>query len=404
VVHFDWGQRALTHARLIVSAYPGRGSATRAEALAADYVRHHLGSLEIRDLRFQPFTGSRSLWFFLSLAFGVAIMGHLAFGLMQPAVGRWPAWGLSLLLFGFSFYLLWRKYTFHNYPLQEFLPRGPSQNVIAVLPPGGAVKQRIVISAHLDSHRSVIWFATDLLVSIYTLLFPLAIWGTLLAPIFYALGILSGLQVFGWFGIAIAFLQFIIWFTGVTADLGVYSPGANDNASGVGTLLAIAEHLYEQPLAQTEIWCVFTGCAETGCDGMRALLAEYHSELRQAVFINLELLGIGDRLVYLQKEGVVRRRRIPRDLEKMLSGLTGSPIQPVSWGSNGAFSEMGAVWERGLPGFSLLTLRAGSNFLPEWHRMSDTSEKLSADALQCAQSALWDILRHLDQNQAGSGS
>ncbi len=392
----DWANRALNHARLLTALSPGRGSATRSEAQAAEYVRKHLAGLGFHNLHTQPFTGSRSIWFFLALVFGLAVAGHLAFALLQPAVGRWPAWGISTLVFAFSFFLAWRKFTFRSHPFQEYLPRGPSQNVILVVPPSGEVHRRVVISAHLDSHRAVIWFATNFLVTLYGFLAPIVLWGTLAAPLFYALSILTGLQVFGWLGFGLAVLQFFAWFTGVTADLGVYSPGANDNASSVGVALSLAERMQETPLADVEVWFVFSGCEETGCDGMRVFVDEYGSQLKDALFINLELVGIGERLVYLQSEGIFRRRRIDRSLETQLTGLAGHDIQPVSWTANAAFTEMGVVWERGLRGACLMVLRKSSSLLPEWHRMTDTPDQLSPAALELAHNYAWDLLTSIE--------
>ena len=392
----DWANRALNHARLLTSATPGRGSATRLEAQAAEYVRKHLAGIGLANLHVQPFTGSRSIWFFLALAFGVAIMGHIAFALLPVAIGRWPAWGVSTLLFGASFLFLFQKFTFRSPPFEDLLPSGPSQNVVAVIPPVGETHRKIVLVSHLDSHRAVIWFATDLLVSLYGLISPIVIFGSLAAPILYALLILTGLGVFGWLGVALAFLQFLAWFTGVTADLGVYSPGANDNAAAVGTVLALAERLQHAPLQNTEVTCLFTGCEESGCDGLRTFLREKGSDYRQALFVDFELVGIGERLIYLQAEGIIRRRRVAPAVERLVAGVPEQEISPWSWGRTAGFTETGAAWEYGFQGVCLMMLRAGSNLLPEWHRMSDTPDKLSRQALQKTHAYAWALMQTYD--------
>ena len=110
----------------------------------------------------------------------------------------------------------------------------------------------------------------------------------------YFLAVLTRWQLFAWLGLILAVFHFLGWFTGVTADLGRYSPGANDNASGVGTILALAERLKGQPLEHTEIWLAFTGCEESGCDGVLALIKEHGNALREALFIDFEMVGIGD--------------------------------------------------------------------------------------------------------------
>lgn len=395
---FNWANRALNHARLITSASPGRGSATRLEAQAADYVRHHLSSLGIRDLHTQPFTGSRSLWFFLSLVFGLAVMGHLGFVLLQPALGQWGAWAISLVVFAVSFWLLWRKFSFRSYPFEESLPNGPSQNVVAVLPPEGETRQQVVLMAHLDTHRAVIWFANDFLVNLYSFLAPLVIYGILAAPLIYALSIVTGLSVFGWLGAALAFLQFLAWFTGVTADLGVYSPGANDNAAALGTVLTLAERLQGAPLQHTEVTVLLTGCEETGCDGLRAFLAESGNHYVQALFLNFEMVGVGDRLVYLDREGVIGRRKIPGDTARLLENIEEPAVQPARLGVSSTYTETGLLWGRGYRSACLMVQRSDNPLPAYWHRMTDTPDNLSLEALQLTQDYAWRLLQEIDQS------
>ena len=117
--HFDpsasWAQRALRHASEVSNASPGRGSATRAEAQAAEYVKSQLTGLGVADIRQQPFRGLRSIWLFFSLAFGMALVGHAAFWLLRAPIG-WPAaLVITCMAFAMSAFLLWRKLTFRNY-------------------------------------------------------------------------------------------------------------------------------------------------------------------------------------------------------------------------------------------------------------------------------------------------
>ena len=261
-----YAQRALSHAQIL--AKEGRGSTTAAEKQAAEYAQSQLKQLGFDDVRLQPFIGLRSIWLFLALAFGLALVGHAAYWMLSKPMGNLPALVISVIAFGLSGYMLLRKFSFHDYPLQKTVPHASSQNVIAVIPPVGEVRQRLVLSAHLDSHRAVFWFATNFLVSLFAISAVVSIYGVFLAIPLYVLAALTHWQIFAWIGLVLAFFHFLSWFTGVTADLGRYSPGANDNAAGVGTLLALAERLKAQPLLNTEVWLAFTGCEESGCDGM----------------------------------------------------------------------------------------------------------------------------------------
>jgi Zn-dependent M28 family amino/carboxypeptidase len=195
-------------------------------------------------------------------------------------------------------------------------------------------------------------------------------------------------------------LHFLGWFTGVTADLGPNSPGANDNASGAATLLTLAERLRSEPLQHTEVWLAFTGCEEVGAEGMAVLLDEYGSQLKGAIFLDFELVGIGDRLIYVRHEGIVRRRRISPKVEALLHE-TSHPygIQPVGIAGIGALTEIGVALERGFEGACVMSRRSTSPFMPEWHRLTDTPDKLEPAALERAQELGWKLLQMMDEGQ-----
>ncbi len=391
-----YAKRALSHAQVL--AKEGRGSTTAAEKQAAEYTQSQLKQLGFDDVRLQPFLGLRSIWLFLALAFGLALVGHAAFWMLSKPMGNLPALAISLIAFGLSGIMLWRKFTFHSYPLQNTLPHAPSQNLIAVIPPVGEVRRRLVLLAHLDSHRAVFWFATNFLVGLFAIAAVVSIYGIFLAIPLYALSVFTHWQVFAWIGLVLAFFHFLSWFTGVTADLGRYSPGANDNASGVGTVLALAERLKAQPLQNTEVWLAFTGCEESGCDGILALLKEYGNLLKDALFVDFELVGIGDSLSYVQEEGNLHRRTIPEQVEALVQEV-GKPfgLHPVRTPPAGAFTEGGTLWEYGYNAVCFSAHYASSPVLPEWHRLTDTPDRLQVTTLERIQALTWDLLQRFDQ-------
>ena len=389
-------ERALAHASTLGST--PRGSATSAEKQAAEYTQAELKSMGVKDVQLQPFLGLRSIWLFLALVFGLALVGHAAFWLLRRGAGDYPALLVSLLAFGLSGLLLWRKFTFRNYPLRNSLPHAPSQNVIAVIPPLGEVQRRVVLLAHLDSHRAVFWFANNFLVTLFAVVSIVTLYGVYLALLVYILAILTQLQVFAWLGLALALFHFLGWFTGVTADLGRYSPGANDNASGVGTILALAERLSGQPLLHTETWLAFTGCEESGCDGVLTLIKEHGSALREALFIDFDTVGIGDGLSYIHAEGNLRRHHIPREVELLMKEV-GEPfgLEPISTPPTGAFTEGGTLWAHGFKAACLSAGYQGSSIPPEWHRLTDTPIRLQVEALERIHTLAWALLQRLDQ-------
>lgn len=403
---FQWGEKACRYAAGLVQAaalapnVPGRGSATPAEKRAADFVQQKLAQVGVKNVARQPFQGLRSIWLFTALVFGFALSGHAAFWLLLVPLDGPGACIVATLFFGGAVFLYWRKFTFNHYPLQAYLPHGPSQNIIAVIPPQREPARRVVLTAHLDSHRAVWVFASDFIVRVYSVLAPLSVYGLAAAPLVYGLYAVSRVWLFGALAAGLALVHFLSWLTGMTADLGPYSPGANDNAAAAGAALVLAERLQVEPLNHTEVWLAFTGCEESGCDGMLALLDGYKNELEEAVFIVLEAAGIGEQLVYLTSEGLFGRQRIDPQLETLVWEVgSGFDIAGIDVPTVGAFTEAGPVRAKGRRGVCVLNLRAGSPLMPEWHRLTDTPDRLENEALSRLQEFVLALLDRLDRGE-----
>ncbi len=221
--------------------------------------------------------------------------------------------------------------------------------------------------------------------------------GIYLAIPVYGLVAFTGWPVLGWLGALLAVLHFIGWFTGITADLGQYSPGANDNASAVGTVLALAEHLKVQPLTNTECWLAFTGCEESSGGGMLALLKEYGASLKDALFMDFEMVGVGDSVSYIRQEGNMRALTISPEVEAFIKeagkpfglGLTEAPLV-------GAATECSILWRQGFKAFCLIAHRKGSTRMPEWHRLTDTPDRQEVSSLGRIHELAWEILQRFD--------
>ena len=153
-----------------------------------------------------------------------------------------------------------------------------------------------------------------------------------------------------------------------------------------------------QPLQNTEIWLAFTGCEETGCDGMLALLKEHGSMLKDALFVDFELVGIGDRISYVHEEGNLHRRVIPTEVETLINEV-GKPygLHPATTPLIGASTEGGTLWELGYKAVCFSAHHQGSPILPEWHRLTDTPDHLQMNTLERVHSLAWDLLQRFDQ-------
>jgi hypothetical protein len=73
-----------------------------------------------------------------------------------------------------------------------------------------------------------------------------------------------------------------------------YVAGANDNATAVACLLGLGAQFHAHPLRHTEIWLAFTGAEEVLCTGLHHLLDRHGSLLKDAWFIDFEMVGTND--------------------------------------------------------------------------------------------------------------
>ncbi len=83
--------------------------------------------------------------------------------------------------------------------------------------------------------------------------------------------------------------------------------GANDNLSGVASLVALAELLREEPIPGLRVLLVSCGAEETLQDGIRAFVGRHRHELdpETTCFVNLDTVG-SPHLLLLEAEGPVR--------------------------------------------------------------------------------------------------
>ena len=97
-------------------------------------------------------------------------------------------------------------------------------------------------------------------------------------------------------------------------------PGANDNLSAVGALVAIAEDVAREPLEGVQVMLVSTGSEESFMEGMHGFARRHFADLDRACteFLCLECLG-GPILVVLEGEGMLRMRDYPLEMREALA-------------------------------------------------------------------------------------
>ncbi len=86
---------------------------------------------------------------------------------------------------------------------------------------------------------------------------------------------------------------------------GRHSPGANDNASGVGVALALAEHFAVHPPIRIRMGFLFTGVEETGMHGAESFAAILNRTPDDNMVMGLDMVGAGDVLRFITKDGIL---------------------------------------------------------------------------------------------------
>ena len=98
--------------------------------------------------------------------------------------------------------------------------------------------------------------------------------------------------------------------------------GANDNLSGVATLLGVARRLREDPVDGLRVLFVSTGSEESFMEGMQAFARRHFDELPadRTHVICIDTVG-SPRLTQLEGEGMLRMRDYPESFKALLSAV-----------------------------------------------------------------------------------
>ena len=290
---------------------------------------------------------------------------------------------------------LFGEFTFTHQLLRRALPTRRSYNVLARLPNPSA-SRILLVSAHHDAPRSGLMFHPILTSSFARLFGPsrdqALPFGTTLASM---LAVSAGaslvsvgkagliarrlLRLGGIFGLA---------FTGLMWDVArrPMSPGANDDASGVAVMIALASKLRREPVPNAEVWFLSTGSEEGMLGGMRAFLTSHRAEIseRETVMLNLEMLGSG-RLAYLTGEGFLQRQEyLSPAVELAREASAASPDLSIRELETAPFiTDAQAATQVGMPAVTLTSISENGN-VPHYHWPTDTVDNLDMTSVQNA--------------------
>ncbi len=183
----------------------------------------------------------------------------------------------------------------------------------------------------------------------------------------------------------------------IQADLTPYTRGANDNASGAGLVLALAQHFQAEPLQHTRLWLACTGCEEVEHDGAIHFFRRHRSQLKDPRALVFESPGCAGP-AWLIREGII----VPFHADPQLAALAERLAREhPEWGAYPTFiksgnTEMANALHHGVPALALVG-NDRQHHLPNWHQVGDTYDKINLEVAGRAYAFAWAFIRALDE-------
>jgi peptidase M28-like protein len=180
-------------------------------------------------------------------------------------------------------------------------------------------------------------------------------------------------------------------------------PGANDNASGVATALALAAELGERPPRNLDVWVVLSGGQECLMEGMRGFVRSHRKELDPTAtfFVNLEAVGAGE-LRYTVAEGLAVGFDMDRRVVELCEAIATADreaerrfdAEPLRWGYA---SDALPLRLARYPGTTITATAPGTGVAVNYHLPSDAPDALDPAALERAHGFALALFGQLDQ-------
>lgn len=205
--------------------------------------------------------------------------------------------------------------TYHN--VSNLFRIKTSQNIIGK----NSDKPDFVIMAHIDSTRTSIFFHPKFVTSPRTSML-LTTSSTIAIICLTIVNSIFPMKFWLYLGIIPSIYLFFLFLGHIHREIFMpFSPGGNDNGSGVAVALAASKTLKEEGIP---FWVVFTGSEESGTYGAEAFMNEYKELLKDSFILNLDNLGAG-RLTIATEEGMWKIFKVKDDwitvMEKSSEGI-----------------------------------------------------------------------------------
>lgn len=371
--------RAMDHVRKLSVDIGPRGSATKEERAAGEYVVETMKGMGLEawleEFRAVPtFSWVYLIYYLVPLA-----------GLVIARFVPWVGAAVGVLgTIGFLMELNGREI------VAAVLPKRTSVNAIGRLKPESrssssagepSARPKFIISSHLDSSKAALNFKPGM-VERFRSSFIMMVASMIAGPVLTVLYAATGARLFWWIAlIPAAYLVITCGFLLHREAWSRYTHGANDNASGVGVMLAVAEAAARGEFGDMDLWFIATGCEESGTYGMARFLDRHKDELAGALVINVDNIGAGT-VHYMAGEGMFPTWKSSSELLALAEKAKAR--RPDLSVERGVYNLMSTdalpAMVRGYGAMSLLSTRNG--LLPNWHWITDTFENVEEEAVE----------------------
>lgn len=357
-----------------------RPSAGEGERRAAEWLVEELEQAGARDVRIEPERAHGGYWWPLGLpnaaALAAAAAGRRGLAAVTGAIGA------AAVYDDVGGGRLWFR--------RRALPSRTTHNVVAELGDRRA-ERTVVFMAHHDAAHSGLVFhpalpraAMERFPRVHANAdqsFPI-LFGVFLGPLLLSLWGLTGWRALRRVG---AFLA--AGATAAMADIGARPvvPGANDNLSAVGALVALAHALAERPQEGVRVILLSTGSEESFMEGMQGFIARHAAALTTASteFVCLECVG-SPHLCVVEGEGMLRMRLYPEGSREALAAAGERAGVPLRRGLRTVAATDALIALRA--GYAACTLGGvdETKFPANYHWPSDVPDNLTWESVECA--------------------
>lgn len=372
-----------------------RPSASEGERLAAEAIAARLRELGCRvEIEEEPAHGG--YWWPIGLVNAAAA----AVGLLAARRHRIHFRAIAAGLAGLGAAALWDDLGHgRRWFRRALLPHRSTWNVVAEAGDPAAERTVVLIAHHDAAHSGLIFhpllgrIPPKLIPRLHarSLRSPPLLYTVWLGPVMVCAGALIGVRRLLGAGAALA-----AGATVAMTDIGLRAvvPGANDNLSSVGVLVATAAALHERPIEGVRVLLVSTGSEESFSEGMQGFGRRHFADLdpERTEMVCLECLG-GPTLLVLEGEGMLRMRDYPLEMREALAEAAAAAGIRIFRGMRNTAATDAIIPLRA--GYSVATLGSmDENKLPmNYHWPSDRPEALHWETIEQAIAVCEQFLR-----------